>query len=100
MERKTKTVTLLVCDEAVLLAAFHLLCDVIFFTFVFSWQTWDVFQEITEIFILVPAVLGMKGNLEMTLASRLSTAVSICIIAHTSQQSKSSHMQQSCSSSV
>ncbi|XP_051238330.1 solute carrier family 41 member 2 [Dicentrarchus labrax] len=38
-------------------------------------QNWDVFQEITEIFILVPAVLGMKGNLEMTLASRLSTAV-------------------------
>uniref|UniRef100_A0A3Q1FK86 Solute carrier family 41 member n=1 Tax=Acanthochromis polyacanthus TaxID=80966 RepID=A0A3Q1FK86_9TELE len=37
-------------------------------------QNWDVFQEITEIFILVPAVLGMKGNLEMTLASRLSTA--------------------------
>eukprot|EP00064_Thunnus_orientalis_P005319 superscaffoldBa00000515_g5333 len=38
-------------------------------------QSWDVFQEITEIFILIPAVLGMKGNLEMTLASRLSTAV-------------------------
>ncbi|KAM6925921.1 solute carrier family 41 member 2 [Lycodopsis pacificus] len=38
-------------------------------------QNWDVFQEITEMFILVPAVLGMKGNLEMTLASRLSTAV-------------------------
>ncbi|XP_063764718.1 solute carrier family 41 member 2 [Eleginops maclovinus] len=38
-------------------------------------QSWDVFQEITELFILVPAVLGMKGNLEMTLASRLSTAV-------------------------
>ncbi|XP_040019475.1 solute carrier family 41 member 2 isoform X3 [Gasterosteus aculeatus] len=38
-------------------------------------QNWDVFQEIPEIFILVPAVLGMKGNLEMTLASRLSTAV-------------------------
>ncbi|XP_028264555.1 solute carrier family 41 member 2 [Parambassis ranga] len=38
-------------------------------------QNWEVFQEITEIFILVPAVLGMKGNLEMTLASRLSTAV-------------------------
>ncbi|KAK2842016.1 hypothetical protein Q5P01_012216 [Channa striata] len=38
-------------------------------------QTWDVFQEITELLILVPAVLGMKGNLEMTLASRLSTAV-------------------------
>ncbi|XP_019957692.2 solute carrier family 41 member 2 [Paralichthys olivaceus] len=38
-------------------------------------QNWDVFQEVPEIFILVPAVLGMKGNLEMTLASRLSTAV-------------------------
>ncbi|XP_067356789.1 solute carrier family 41 member 2 isoform X2 [Channa argus] len=38
-------------------------------------QIWDVFQEITELLILVPAVLGMKGNLEMTLASRLSTAV-------------------------
>uniref|UniRef100_A0A3Q2V3U0 Solute carrier family 41 member n=1 Tax=Haplochromis burtoni TaxID=8153 RepID=A0A3Q2V3U0_HAPBU len=38
-------------------------------------QSWEVFQEITEILILVPAVLGMKGNLEMTLASRLSTAV-------------------------
>ncbi|XP_068507280.1 solute carrier family 41 member 2 isoform X1 [Syngnathus scovelli] len=37
-------------------------------------QNWDVFQEITEIFILLPVVLGMKGNLEMTLASRLSTA--------------------------
>ncbi|XP_068168876.1 solute carrier family 41 member 2 [Antennarius striatus] len=38
-------------------------------------QSWDVFQEITEIFVLVPVILGMKGNLEMTLASRLSTAV-------------------------
>ncbi|XP_069018811.1 solute carrier family 41 member 2 [Embiotoca jacksoni] len=38
-------------------------------------QNWEVFLEVTEIFILVPAVLGMKGNLEMTLASRLSTAV-------------------------
>ncbi|XP_036964002.1 solute carrier family 41 member 2-like isoform X3 [Acanthopagrus latus] len=38
-------------------------------------QNWDVFQEVTELLILVPAVLGMKGNLEMTLASRLSTAV-------------------------
>uniref|UniRef100_A0A8C6Q6G2 Solute carrier family 41 member n=1 Tax=Nothobranchius furzeri TaxID=105023 RepID=A0A8C6Q6G2_NOTFU len=38
-------------------------------------QGWDVFQEFTELFILVPAVLGMKGNLEMTLAARLSTAV-------------------------
>ncbi|XP_034444509.1 solute carrier family 41 member 2 [Hippoglossus hippoglossus] len=38
-------------------------------------KDWDVFQDVKEIFILVTAVLGMKGNLEMTLASRLSTAV-------------------------
>ncbi|KAM4653900.1 solute carrier family 41 member 3 isoform 3-T5 [Amazona ochrocephala] len=37
-------------------------------------QHWDVFQTITEVFILVPALVGLKGNLEMTLASRLSTA--------------------------
>ncbi|GAA6074433.1 solute carrier family 41 member 2-like, partial [Tachysurus ichikawai] len=38
---------------------------------------WDAFKYITEIFILVPALLGLKGNLEMTLASRLSTAVNV-----------------------
>uniref|UniRef100_A0A8C5GLK6 Solute carrier family 41 member n=1 Tax=Gouania willdenowi TaxID=441366 RepID=A0A8C5GLK6_GOUWI len=37
-------------------------------------QHWDVFREISEVFILVPALVGLKGNLEMTLASRLSTA--------------------------
>lgn len=41
----------------------------------FSSQHWEAFRYITEIFILVPALLGLKGNLEMTLASRLSTAV-------------------------
>ena len=40
-------------------------------------QHWDVFVEIAEIFILVPALLGLKGNLEMTLASRLSTAANL-----------------------
>lgn len=42
-----------------------------------SFQHWDVFRTITEVFILVPALVGLKGNLEMTLASRLSTAVSV-----------------------
>ncbi|XP_017158419.1 solute carrier family 41 member 2 [Poecilia reticulata] len=40
-------------------------------------QHWEAFKFITEIFILVPALLGLKGNLEMTLASRLSTAVNV-----------------------
>lgn len=39
-----------------------------------KFQHWDVFKTITEVFILVPALVGLKGNLEMTLASRLSTA--------------------------
>lgn len=50
-----------------------------YFIYIFFGQSWEVFQEITEILILVPAVLGMKGNLEMTLASRLSTAVSVIL---------------------
>ncbi|XP_072944604.1 solute carrier family 41 member 1-like [Epargyreus clarus] len=36
-------------------------------------QHWKVFEEVSEVYILVPALLGLKGNLEMTLASRLST---------------------------
>ncbi|XP_034287430.1 solute carrier family 41 member 3 isoform X3 [Pantherophis guttatus] len=37
-------------------------------------QHWKVFIKIREMFILIPALIGLKGNLEMTLASRLSTA--------------------------
>ncbi|XP_066997189.2 solute carrier family 41 member 1 [Anabrus simplex] len=40
-------------------------------------QHWVVFEDITEIVILVPALLGLKGNLEMTLASRLSTQANL-----------------------
>lgn len=36
-----------------------------------------VFTNISELFILVPALLGLKGNLEMTLASRLSTQANL-----------------------
>lgn len=40
-------------------------------------QHWKVFQKVSELFILVPALLGLKGNLEMTLASRLSTQANL-----------------------
>jgi solute carrier family 41 len=40
-------------------------------------QHWEVFRNISEVFILVPALLGLKGNLEMTLASRLSTQANL-----------------------
>ncbi|CAG2104877.1 unnamed protein product, partial [Medioppia subpectinata] len=40
-------------------------------------QHWEVFRQVTEVFILVPALLGLKGNLEMTLASRLSTQANL-----------------------
>ncbi|ESO11061.1 hypothetical protein HELRODRAFT_109307 [Helobdella robusta] len=36
-------------------------------------KQWKVFIEVPEVVILVPALLGLKGNLEMTLAARLST---------------------------
>jgi len=36
-------------------------------------QHWVVFEKIDEFFLLLPALLGLKGNLQMTLASRFST---------------------------
>lgn len=40
-------------------------------------QKWYVFKNVSELFILVPALLGLKGNLDMCLASRLSTQVNL-----------------------
>ncbi|EFN82421.1 solute carrier family 41 member 3 [Harpegnathos saltator] len=36
-----------------------------------------VFKEVSQLLILVPALLGLKGNLDMCLASRLSTQVNL-----------------------
>ncbi|CAB3379645.1 Hypothetical predicted protein [Cloeon dipterum] len=40
-------------------------------------QNATVFKKVNATTILVPALLGMKGNLEMTLASRISTKANI-----------------------
>ncbi|XP_015782128.1 solute carrier family 41 member 2 [Tetranychus urticae] len=40
-------------------------------------QHWPVFKVISELFILVPSLLGLKGNLEMTMAARLSTQANL-----------------------
>ncbi|POY76644.1 hypothetical protein BMF94_0236 [Rhodotorula taiwanensis] len=40
-------------------------------------QTWRVFVRIEELFILVPILLNLKGNLEMNLAARFSTSANI-----------------------
>ncbi|CAJ0825003.1 9811_t:CDS:2 [Entrophospora sp. SA101] len=40
-------------------------------------QHWPVFNKIPELFILVPVLLNLKGNLEMNLASRLSTSLAL-----------------------
>lgn len=40
-------------------------------------QHWMVFKTISELFILVPSLLGLKGNLEMTMAARLSTQANL-----------------------
>ncbi len=37
----------------------------------------SAFSQYNELFVLVPALLGLKGNLEMTLASRLSTSANL-----------------------
>ena len=38
---------------------------------------WRAFIDIRTMFILVPSLLGLKGNLEMTMASRLSTEANL-----------------------
>ncbi|KAF8371266.1 hypothetical protein PRIPAC_77695, partial [Pristionchus pacificus] len=48
-------------------------------------QHWELFEQVPEVFIIVPALLGLKGNLEMTLASRLSTLANLGEL-ETSQQ--------------
>ena len=37
-------------------------------------QNWPAFVMVPEIIIVIPPLLGLKGNLEMTLDARMSTA--------------------------
>ncbi|RWS04494.1 solute carrier family 41 member 1-like protein [Dinothrombium tinctorium] len=43
-------------------------------------QYWTVFRKIPQLIILVPALLGLKGNVEMTLSSRLGTAANLGVL--------------------
>ncbi|CAO3640746.1 unnamed protein product [Cunninghamella blakesleeana] len=40
-------------------------------------QHWQVFSQVSELFILVPVLLNLKGNLEMNLAARFSTSANL-----------------------
>lgn len=42
-----------------------------------SVQHWSSFVALSELFVLVPSLLGLKGNLEMTMAARLSTQANL-----------------------
>lgn len=41
-----------------------------------------MYKDIRELFILVPALIGLKGNLDMCLASRLSTQANLGNMKH------------------
>ena len=45
-----------------------------------------VFRKVSQIFILVPALLGLKGNIEMTMASRLSSTANMGLLKSQSQR--------------
>lgn len=55
----------------------YIVLHMVFLKLCGSLQHWKVYQVVSEVFILVPALLGLKGNLEMTLASRLSTQANL-----------------------
>ncbi|XP_063542899.1 solute carrier family 41 member 1 isoform X3 [Cydia strobilella] len=40
-------------------------------------RNWEVFLNVSAIFVLVPSLSGLKGNLDMCLASRLSTQANL-----------------------
>ncbi|XP_034836789.1 solute carrier family 41 member 1-like isoform X2 [Maniola hyperantus] len=42
-----------------------------------SVRNWEVFLKVNAIFVLVPSLSGLKGNLDMCLASRLSTQANL-----------------------
>ncbi|XP_055390205.1 solute carrier family 41 member 1 isoform X2 [Condylostylus longicornis] len=44
-------------------------------------DSWEVFEHVSELFILVPSLLGLKGNLDMCLASRLSTQANLGLMS-------------------
>lgn len=69
-EKESKWVAAVQMFVSFLLAGFGMVAASILLDIV---QHWPVFLQVSEVYILVPALLGLKGNLEMTLASRLST---------------------------
>lgn len=46
------------------------------------YQHWEVFEKVSELFILVPVLLNLKGNLEMNLAARFSTNANMGDLDH------------------
>ncbi|GAN06590.1 solute carrier family 41 member 1-like [Mucor ambiguus] len=46
------------------------------------YQHWKVFTQVSELFILVPVLLNLKGNLEMNLAARFSTSANMGELDH------------------
>lgn len=43
-------------------------------------QDYEMFKHHHELFILVPILLGLKSDLEMTLAARLSTSANLGLL--------------------
>lgn len=54
-----------------------LIDQIVKLNFRFIFQRWEVFRNVSELIIMVPALIGLKGNLDMCLASRLSTQANL-----------------------
>jgi len=60
-----------------LMAGCGMVCAGLMFDIV---KDWPAFKSVPEIIIVIPPLLGLKGNLEMTLAARMSTAANLGIL--------------------
>jgi len=64
-------------------------CGLMLTGFVFEdVKQWGTFESMPEYFVMIPMLLGLKGSLDMTLASRLSTAAHLGVFENAEDTQK------------
>jgi len=86
--RQTKLIILLQVCLPFILAGFGNLSAGLVFN---RMAQWSAFQEVPTLLVLLPSFMGLKGNIEMTLASRLSTLSNLNLL-NTNYQRRNAYL--------